>query len=356
MAVCAITAAIVSGAAGVSVAFDDACAVTGEVTFDSLTAAPDQVGLLFDGTSAACSDGSATLGAATARLTGTFSCLTGNGTGTLAMRWLDGSVSSAPATLASVAAGVAVLGAFESGPYEGDAVSATLAVAAPPPGCSSARSTSAPGHGTVYIHPGPLVMTGAVGVPAVPPDEDAWGVKDEAQGSVDRHIDRCAVPGDMYHGDDSLCKYAQGWVGTRCTRTRTVVTGGSRTEKVCEQKQMVQFAYRGGTSSSASPKTSRCAYSMGHTDTEKWRLDYFRLVEESTNATRYAAPASHSALHYNCDTDGPRFYGTPSPVTMDSDYRAEFRWFLSPCGHPRPCQITDEGFLNWLTFGIGVPS
>jgi hypothetical protein len=116
MAVCAITAAVVSGAAGVSAAFDAACAVTGEVTFDSLTAVPDQVGLLFDGTSAACSDGSATLGPVAAQLSGTFSCLTGNGTGTLAMHWLDGSVSSAPATLASVAAGVAVLGAFESGP------------------------------------------------------------------------------------------------------------------------------------------------------------------------------------------------------------------------------------------------
>jgi hypothetical protein len=198
-------------------------------------------------------------------------------------------------------------------------------------------------------------MTGMVGVPAVPPDEDAWGVKDEADGSVDTQIQRCAIPGDMYHSENSDCKYAQGWVGTRCTRTRTVVTGGGEKEKVCEQKQMVQFAYRGGTSNLKSPKTTQCANSSRvPTDTEKWHLYSFTLVD-SVNVVRYTAPSSHAAFHFNCDTDGQRFYGTPSPVTMDGDHRAEFHWWHWPCGHPSSC-YEQQGFENRLTFGIGVPS
>jgi hypothetical protein len=356
LAVALTTAAILVVPARANAAAEMSCALAGDLTL-GVPSVPfsGDVGVTFDGASTSC-EGTATDSTVTVHLDGAFGCTDATGGGTATLNWADGTSSSVTAVVATAPAGVAALGTVGTGPYEGDGASLTLTMPAPLAQCTASRSSTTSVPGVLYVDRS-LVPEGADLQPPIV-DTDPWSQQDQAHDEVDGNITRCAIPGDMYVGDWSVCKYSQAWVGTRCTRTRQVTTSGGESERVCTQKQFTQFAYRGGTSNPRSPKISgRCANSTASpTDTEQWRLVMFELREPSDDHAVYAAAASHTVLHSNCDTEGQRFYGNPMPYTMEHDYRAHYEWAHFPCGYFRPCQIEDRGFLSSLTFGIDVPS
>ncbi|HEU0130863.1 MAG TPA: hypothetical protein VFQ85_07715 [Mycobacteriales bacterium] len=348
-----VTGTAVPAAAGETVV----CDVSGSLTVDPVAGAGavTALRLSFEGTPSGCEGGTATA----LTVAGSVSCATDAGSGAVTVLLADASVS-ATAVLVASGRDVAVLGLVQTGDAAGQAVSATLTAAADVASrCADGASASLPAGGSVAVHPSPLVLAADTDGFLGTPSRDPWSLKDEQRDTVDAKIERCPIPGDMYRSENSICKYSQAWVGTKCTRVRNSVTGGSRAETVCTQKQMVQFAYRGGTSNLESPMLSgHCANASGvSTDTERWHLYQFRLVRSVTGAQRYEAAASHYAFHVNCDTEGQRFYGTPQPVTMDDDHVAQFRWVHFDCGRWTQCQVgSDRGFESSVTFGIGVPA
>lgn len=327
------------------------CGLTGTVSLDPDSAS---VRIGFTGVTNGCTD--VGVDGTIVRLDGRLSCGTSDGTARLTLEPVSGVPSLATTVVSGSTPGIAVLGTLTSGAYEGAGIAAMLAVVAPLDSCTSSRATSGPSPGIIHVGPNLLGTGPSLGVEP-PMVGDPWSTKDEGDNTIDQNFRRCPVPGDMYSdGDHSACKYDQAWAATRCTRTRQVSTGGTTSEKVCTQKQLTQFAYRGGTANTRTPqKSGRCALGTPGTDTQEWHLYRFRVARSRDGQPIYDAPSTHYGYHYNCDVEGQRFYGNPNPITMDEDHQAEFTWAHFPCGYLYQCD-GQQGFVSTLTFGIGVPS